>query len=119
MINISSVTRTLATDSHTAYSLSKAAVDHFTRCAAVELAPKGIRVNAVKSGLFRTPIFEAGGLTVKQIDGIYDYGRQRYPAGRIGEAEDITKAIAFLANDSASFITGHLMFVDGGEHLVK
>lgn len=119
VINISSVTGTIASDTHTAYSLSKAAVDHLTRCAAIELAPKGIRVNAIKSGLIRTSIFEAAGLRAQQIDGIYEYGRQKYPAGRVGVAEDITRAIAFLANGAARFITGHLMIVDGGEHLVE
>lgn len=119
VINISSIAGTLASTTHTAYATSKAAVDHLTRCAAVELAPKGIRVNGIKPGIIRTPIMATGGMSAEEVAKVYEYGRQTYPVGRPGEVEDTTAAIAFLANDSASFITGHLMFVDGGKHLVK
>lgn len=119
VINISSIAGTLATKRHTIYAMSKAAVDHFTRCAALELAPKGIRVNGIKPGLIRTPIFEAGGMSTQEVEETYESVRQTYPAGRPGEVEDITAAIEFLASDTASFITGHLILVDGGKHLVK
>lgn len=119
VINISSIAGTVTSSRHTAYAISKSAIDHLTRCAAVELAPKGIRVNAVKPGLIQTPIFENGGLNSRDVKEIYDSAQLTYPLGRTGVVEDTTAAIVFLANDTASFITGHLLYVDGGKHLVK
>lgn len=70
-------------------------------------------------GIIRTLIFEAGGLSAQGIEVVFEYGRQTYPVGRLGEVQDTISAIAFLANDAASFVTGHLMLVDGGKPLLN
>lgn len=118
VVNVSSISGSSAAAGCMAYSLSKAALNHFTRCAALELAPKQIRVNAVLPGLVDTPIHATAGLSADHIEQYYNKGRREYPVGRIGEVADTSNAIAFLANDTASFITGHLLYVDGGKNLV-
>lgn len=119
IVNLSSITATMASASHTAYSMSKAAIDHFTRCAAVELAPKGIRVNAVRPGVIRTLIYKNSGANGEMVDRIFTNWAKIKPLGRIGEVQDVANAILFLANDNASFITGHSMYCDGGSNLVR
>lgn len=121
IVNVSSILGCMASNGYTAYALSKAGIDHFTRCAAVELAPKGLRVNAVKPGLIRTPIWHKGrsATDVEKIDQVLDERCKAQPVTRIGVVGDVTNAILFLADDAASFITGNLMYVDGGRHLVK
>lgn len=99
--------------------MSKAVVDHFTRCAAVELAPKGIRLNALIPGYVRTPIWYSFQSNPMEIQRFFDRVSRSQPIVRIGEVEDTSNVIAFLASDAASFITGHLLYVDGGKTLVK
>lgn len=119
VVNVSSIAALKATRKATAYAMSKAALDHFTRCAAVELAPKGIRVNSTSPGATETALFENGGLDAMLAEDLRQQCRDSYPFGRICSVEDISKAIAFLASDEASFITGHILLVDGGKLLVK
>lgn len=119
IVNVSSTYGSDATNAYTAYALSKAAVDHFTRCAALELAPKGIRVNAIKPGLVRTSIWPSAGFSAQEFDDIVERHLRTNPIGRIGKVQDTSNAIAFLAHDASSFITGHLLYVDGGKHLVS
>ncbi|WP_031469526.1 SDR family NAD(P)-dependent oxidoreductase [Sciscionella sediminilitoris] len=91
-----------------AYQLSKAAVHQLTKVAAVELAPRGIRVNAVLPGVFRTALLDdlpAEALRAR-IEGA--------PLGRAGEVGELAAAVGFLASDQASFVTGALLPVDGG-----
>ena len=91
-----------------AYSMSKAAVIGLTRAAAMELAERGIRVNAVCPGFVDTPMAEGDAV---------DYGlfsERVVPLGRIGQPEDIAAAVHFLASDDASFITGQVLNVGGG-----
>lgn len=118
IVNVSSIAGTTIAKQYTAYSISKAAVDHFTRLAAVELAPKGIRVNAVKPGIIHTPIWYVDGLDSKEVEDSLVRSRKRQLINRGGTPEDVANAIAFLAHDNASFISGHLLFVDGGRHLM-
>jgi NAD(P)-dependent dehydrogenase (short-subunit alcohol dehydrogenase family) len=91
------------------YSAVKGAVASLTRQSAVELAPDGIRVNAVVPGSVRTE-----GAAAVVDDAGFEYRRQRTPLGRLGTVEDIAASISFLASDDASFMTGHLLVVDGG-----
>lgn len=119
IVNVSSTFGSVATNAYTAYALSKSAIDHFTRCAAVELAPKGIRVNAIKPGLVRTSIWPSAGFSSQELDDIVERYLRTHPIGRIGKVQDTSNAIAFLAHDASSFITGHLLYVDGGDHLVS
>lgn len=116
VVNISSIAGTIVMTHATAYAMSKAAIDHFTRCAAIELAPMGIRVNAVSPGAIETPILQKTGVDVGNfVEGC----KLSYPVGRIGQVNDTSEAIAFLASDAATFITGHLLTVDGGKTLTK
>jgi NAD(P)-dependent dehydrogenase (short-subunit alcohol dehydrogenase family) len=91
------------------YSAVKGAVAAFTRQSAVELAPDGIRVNAVVPGAVPTP-----GAREIVDDAGYEYRRQRTPLGRLGTPEDIAGGVAFLASGDAGFMTGQLLVLDGG-----
>lgn len=120
VINVSSVGGSIVESHGVVYAMSKAALDHFTRCAAVELAPKGIRVNSINPGAIVTPIFETAGMSA---DAIARYVEQcettHHSPRRPGSVEDTSSAIAFLASNAANFITGHLLFVDGGRRLMQ
>jgi NAD(P)-dependent dehydrogenase (short-subunit alcohol dehydrogenase family) len=93
-----------------AYTASKAGVAGLTRALAVEWAPKGVRVNSIAPGVFRTP------LNTNLLDGT-ERGREfkvRTPMQRFGQAEELQGAAVYLASDAASFVTGQLIAVDGG-----
>lgn len=110
IINIGSLTSVVALYEVAAYGASKAGVAALTKSLAVEWAPHGVCVNALLPGVFRTALNE--GL----LDGT-DRGREllaRTPARRFGQPEEVAGAAVFLASDSASFVTGHLLAVDGG-----
>ena len=110
IINIGSLTSVVALYEVAAYGASKAGVAALTKSLAVEWAPHGVCVNAILPGVFRTALNE--GL----LDGT-DRGREllaRTPARRFGHPEEVAGAAVFLASDSASFVTGHLLAVDGG-----
>lgn len=100
--------------SSTFYSMSKAALDQFTKCSSNELAKHGIRVNSVNPGLIETPIFHAVGMTSDEISEVIDFCDKNYPVGRIGHVEDVARCITFLASEKSEFITGTLMRCDGG-----
>jgi len=95
------------------YSASKAAVRNFARSWALDLQGRGIRVNVVSPGPIKTP--GLGELVPEdQRQGLFDALAATVPLGRIGEAEEVGKAVAFLASDAASFINAVELFVDGG-----
>jgi NAD(P)-dependent dehydrogenase (short-subunit alcohol dehydrogenase family) len=96
------------------YAATKAAVRSFARTAATELVGRNIRVNAVAPGPIATPIFGRSGLTEEQIEGFKAGISDRVPMRRIGRPEEIANAVAFLASDDASYITGVELNVDGG-----
>lgn len=99
----------------TTYCTSKAALNQFSKCAAMDLAPRGIRVNSVNPGVIRTPIHETFLGSVENADRFMEEYGKRYPVGRAGEVADTSAAIAYLAdNNVASFLTGLLLPVDGG-----
>lgn len=112
IVNISSVAGIKALDIYTSYCITKAGLDQFTKCTAITLGPKGIRVNSVNAGLIRTPIFETIGMTEENVEKFFKERNKDYLVGRIGEVSDTSSAIAYLA--SAPFITGVLLPVDGG-----
>ncbi|CAI5437935.1 unnamed protein product [Caenorhabditis angaria] len=104
------------------YSMSKAAIDQFTRNIAIELAKKDVRVNSVNPGLVQTGIMQAMGAPTQISDKLYEYlgsNRDCIPIGRHGYPEDIANIIAFLADREASFyIVGQTIKADGGSTLV-
>lgn len=108
-----STTLIQGTESFSVYSASKAAVRNFVRSWALDLKGRGIRVNVVSPGPVRTP--GLGGLVPDEHrQGLFDALAAQVPLGRLGEPEEIGKVVAFLASDSASFINGTELFVDGG-----
>lgn len=113
VILTASTTSIQGTAGFSVYSASKAAVRNFARSWALDLKDRGVRVNVVSPGPVRTP--GLGGLVPDdQRQGLFDALAAQVPLGRLGEPEEIGKAVAFLASDAASFINGIELFVDGG-----
>jgi NAD(P)-dependent dehydrogenase (short-subunit alcohol dehydrogenase family) len=114
IVNVSSVTGLRAFPGVLAYCVSKAALDQLTRCAALELAAKGVRVNAVNPGVVITEIHKRGGMSGEQYTAFLEHSKSTHPLGRVGKPEEIADLIAFLASDRASWITGATYSIDGG-----
>ncbi|HWJ20394.1 MAG TPA: SDR family oxidoreductase [Geobacterales bacterium] len=96
------------------YAASKAAARSLVRVLAAEFASRGVRVNAISPGPIETPIFGKLGLPDEQLQSIAGGLIQKIPLGRFGHADEIAKAVLFLASDNASFITGVELVADGG-----
>jgi len=101
----------LGARNHPHYVASKAAIVGYTRASAMELAPRGILVNAIAPGLIDTPILRA--LTPERLAAQLAL----QPTGQAGRPEDIAQAVAFLVSPQMGFITGQVLFVDGGKSL--
>src|SRR5256714_2653093 len=114
VVNVSSVTGLRAFPGVLAYCVSKAGVDQLTRCAALELAPKGVRVNAVNPGVVVTNIHRRGGMAEDNYAAFLERSKQTHPIGRVGTGEEVAELILFLASDRASWITGATYSIDGG-----
>ena len=110
IVNIASVTAVLGSPGQCAYPATKGAIISFTKSASKELAPMGIRVNAVAPGIVKTErfaeLYESDGAKIDQRIG-------RIALGRLGVPEDIANACSFLASDRASYISGQILGVDG------
>jgi NAD(P)-dependent dehydrogenase (short-subunit alcohol dehydrogenase family) len=100
-----------------AYCVSKAAIDQLTRCAALDLAPKGVRVNAVNPGVVQTNLHRRSGMEEGKYREFLDRSTTTHPLGRIGTVDEIADVIAFLLSPSAGWITGETIAIDGGRHL--
>jgi NAD(P)-dependent dehydrogenase (short-subunit alcohol dehydrogenase family) len=114
IVNISSVTGLRAFPGVLAYCVSKAALDQLTRCSALELAAKGVRVNAVNPGVVRTEIHKRGGMNDDNYAAFLEHSKTTHPLGRVGEPQEIADLVLFLASDRASWITGATYSIDGG-----
>ena len=114
VVNVSSVTGLRAFPGVLAYCVSKAGVDQLTRCAALELAPKGVRVNAVNPGVVVTDIHRRGGMAEENYAAFLERSKQTHPLGRVGQPREVADLVCFLASDRASWITGATYSIDGG-----
>ncbi|HVQ39585.1 MAG TPA: glucose 1-dehydrogenase [Pyrinomonadaceae bacterium] len=114
IVNVSSVTGLRAFPGVLAYCVSKAGLDQLTRCTALELAGKGVRVNAVNPGVVVTEIHKRGGMTEEQYSAFLEHSKETHPLGRVGDAREIAELIFFLASPRASWITGATYSIDGG-----
>jgi len=117
IVNISSVTGLRSFPGVLAYCVSKAGLDQLTRCAALELAPKGVRVNAVNPGVVITDIHKRGGMDDEGYEKFLEHSRTTHPLGRVGLASEVAELVCFLASEEASWITGGTYSIDGGRAL--
>jgi NAD(P)-dependent dehydrogenase (short-subunit alcohol dehydrogenase family) len=114
IVNVSSVTGLRAFPGVLAYCVSKAALDQLTRCSALELAAKGVRVNAVNPGVVVTEIHKRGGMNEEAYQAFLEHSKTTHPLGRTGRPEEIATLVLYLASDQASWITGATYSIDGG-----
>ena len=117
IVNISSVTGLRSFPGVLAYCVSKAGLDQLTRCAALELAPRGVRVNAVNPGVVVTEIHKRGGMSEADYEKFLEHSKTTHPLGRVGEPGEIAELVFFLASEKASWITGATYSIDGGRAL--
>jgi NAD(P)-dependent dehydrogenase (short-subunit alcohol dehydrogenase family) len=117
IVNVSSVNGRRVFPGLAAYNVSKGALDHLTRCAAIELAPSGVRVNAVNPGVTVTNLHRRGGMGEEQYGAFLTRAKETHPIGRPGQPDEVADLIVFLASDRAAFITGETIAIDGGRHL--
>lgn len=108
IVNVASVSGPAASPGQANYAASKGGIIALTRTLAAELAPRGIRVNAVVPGLF------GEGMTTHLDHRILEQKCARIPIGRLGRPEEVARAVVFLASEASSYVIGHALFVDGG-----
>lgn len=116
IVNVTSIHGTQAEPKASSYGAAKAAVNQFTRCMAVEMAPHGIRANAVAPGFVDTPMSVYNGVNELESEWFkknYVEAR-RIPLARPAASEEIAPAILFLASKESSYVTGHVLVADGG-----
>jgi NAD(P)-dependent dehydrogenase (short-subunit alcohol dehydrogenase family) len=117
VVNVSSVNGQRVFPNLAAYNTSKAALDQLTRCAAIEWAPHGVRVNAVCPGVTVTNLHRRSGMTEEAYTAFLTRAKETHPLGRPGKAEEIAALVLFLASDRAGWVTGETVAIDGGRHL--
>ena len=114
IVNVSSVSGTRSFPNVLAYCVSKAVVDQLTRCSALELAAKGIRVNAVNPGVVVSNLHKRGGMADEDYQKFLKNSKNTHPLGRVGDAKEVAELIYFLASEKAGWITGATYEIDGG-----
>ncbi len=115
IVNVSSTLGQKPAPGLSHYAASKAALDHLTRCWALELAPLGVRVNAVAAGPTETGALTGMmGLSADRAEAVKERERERIPLGRRGNPEDVARWILMLADPVSEWVTGQVIAVDGG-----
>ncbi len=117
IVNVSSITGLRAFPGVISYCISKAGLDQLTRSAALELAPKKIRVNAINPGVVETKLHLNSGFDNEKYEHFKEHSKDTHPIGRIGNPDEVADLIAFLASKNASWITGVTYSIDGGRQL--
>ncbi len=117
VVNVSSVNGLRAFAGVAVYCSSKAALDHLSRCAALDWAPDGVRVNCVNPGVTVTNLHRSGGMDEARYAAFLARANETHPLGRPGQPDEIADAIMFVASDKAAWMTGDTIAVDGGRHL--
>jgi 3-oxoacyl-[acyl-carrier protein] reductase len=115
LVSITSLNARQAAVGMSAYCSAKAGLAMLTQVAAPEFAPRGIRVNAVSPGFVHTPLTEPA----SAIPGVLDDYLQNTPLGRAGSPEDVANAVLFLCSPKASWVTGEVLDLNGGAHLLR
>ena len=118
VVNLSSVAGPRPYANLMGYVVSKAGVDAFTRCAALDLAPHGVRVNALNPGVVVTELQTVTN-AVPDYEGFLERSKVTHPLGRVGQPEEIAALVLFLLSDAAAWITGATIPVDGGRQLLS
>jgi 3-oxoacyl-[acyl-carrier protein] reductase len=115
LVSITSLNARLAAPGMSAYCSAKAGLAMLTQVGALEMGPRGIRVNAVSPGFVHTPLTEL----VTLAEGVLEDYIENTPLGRVGVAEDVAEAVLFLCSDQASWLTGEVLDLNGGAHLKR
>lgn len=121
IVNVSSICSQRAMSEVAVYCMSKAALDMFTECLALEVAPHGVRVNSVNPGTVVSRIYRRGpkAFTEEEYAKFLEAQSQKHPLGGVATPEDVANTIAFLASDLSRFTSGTSVFVDGARHCVS
>lgn len=114
IVNVSSVAGNRSFPNVLAYCVSKAALDQLTRCAALEMAEKKVRVNAVNPGVVISNLHKRGGMLEEDYENFLENSKHTHPLGRVGKPSEVADLIYFLASNKASWITGVTYEIDGG-----
>jgi NAD(P)-dependent dehydrogenase (short-subunit alcohol dehydrogenase family) len=114
IVNISSVTGIRSFPNVLAYCVSKAGIDQLTHCTALELGPKGVRVNAVDPGVVVTNLHRTSGMQEEPYAKFLEHSKSTHPLGRVGKPEEVAELVLFLASERAGWITGASYSIDGG-----
>lgn len=114
IVNISTSVGQRAWPGSSVYAATKAALDSLTRSWAVELAPSRVRVVGVAPGAIDTRIGEQNGWSPERVQALREWQIRRTPMGRLGEPEDVARAVLALTSDAGRFVTGAILAVDGG-----
>jgi NAD(P)-dependent dehydrogenase (short-subunit alcohol dehydrogenase family) len=118
VVNLSSVAGTRPYAGLAAYCVSKAAVDMLTRCAALDLAPHGVRVNAVNPGVVVTELHTVTG-AIADYPAFLERSKTTHPIGRVGQPEEVAALVLYLLSEDAGWVTGATVAIDGGRALAS